>query len=129
MVLASLDSTEWDVSPACAGAIGSAALIGMFFGPLVVGTITDIVGRRKIMLICITWFSLGMVLCALAPTPELLWVFRFITGLGLGGVVPTAIATTIEYCPRRRRHLSNAVLLTEYKFDAFAGQTTSRDSE
>jgi hypothetical protein len=76
----------------------------MLFGAMMVGTITDIMGRRKIMLFCISWFSLFMDLCAIAPSPELLGLFRFIAGLGLGGVVPTAIALTIEYAPPHRRN-------------------------
>ena len=60
----------------------------MLIGALIAGTITDLVGRRKIILFCIAWFSLAMGLCAIAPSPELFGFFRFLAGLGLGGVVP-----------------------------------------
>jgi MFS transporter, AAHS family, benzoate transport protein len=114
VVPALLEYREWDLTTVEAGFIGSLALIGMLFGALIVGTITDIVGRRKIMLFCITWFSLAMGLCAIAPSPELLGLFRFIAGLGLGGVVPTAIALTIEYAPSHRRSFTNALMFSGY---------------
>jgi MFS transporter, AAHS family, benzoate transport protein len=105
---------EWGVTPEQAGAIGSFALIGMLIGTLTVGAITDILGRRKIMLISIAWFSTAMGLSALSTSPEMLGLLRFVAGLGLGGVVPTAIALTVEYSPRNRRQLNNALMYSGY---------------
>lgn len=105
---------EWAMTPAKAGAIGSYALIGMLVGTLVVGTLTDILGRRKIMLISVAWFSVAMGLSALSTGPEMLGILRFVAGFGLGGVVPTAIALTVEYSPRGRRQLNNALMYSGY---------------
>jgi AAHS family benzoate transporter-like MFS transporter len=105
---------EWAVTPEQAGAIGSYALMGMLIGTLTVGAITDILGRRKIMLFSITWFSVAMGLSALSTSPEMLGVLRFVAGLGLGGVVPTAIALTVEYSPKQRRQLNNALMYSGY---------------
>jgi AAHS family benzoate transporter-like MFS transporter len=66
----------WGIGPAEAGAIGSYALAGMLVGALAAGAITDAVGRRKIVLVGIVWFSLAMGLCALAPSAGLLGMFR-----------------------------------------------------
>ncbi|MEU0468857.1 aromatic acid/H+ symport family MFS transporter [Amycolatopsis sp. NPDC006131] len=104
----------WGLGPAQAGAIGSYALVGMLVGALSAGALTDVVGRRRIMLSGITWFSAMMVACALAPNPELLGLFRFLAGLGLGGVIPSAIALTVEYAPRGRRQLYNALMFVGY---------------
>lgn len=109
-----LDYEEWNLSPAEAGAIGSYALIGMLIGALIAGTITDIVGRRKIIIFCVIWFSLAMALCAIAPSPGWFGFFRFIAGLGLGGVVPTASAITIEYAPPGRRKFLYALMFSGY---------------
>src|SRR5919108_200014 len=86
---------EWEVTPEQAGAIGSYALMGMLIGTLTVGAITDILGRRKIMLLSITWFSAAMGLSALSTSPEMLGVLRFVAGLGLGGVVGTIAASRL----------------------------------
>ncbi len=109
-----LEYEPWSLSPEEAGRIGSYALFGMLIGALIAGTITDLVGRRKIILFCIAWFSLAMGLCAIAPTPELFGLFRFIAGLGLGGVVPTASAITIEYAPAERRKFLYALMFSGY---------------
>lgn len=105
---------EWTLSAAQAGRIGSYALIGMLIGALVIGTVTDLVGRRRIMLACIAWFSTAMLLAAVAPTPEMFGLARFVAGIGLGGVVPTAIALTIEYAHPRHRSTTNAVMFCGY---------------
>ena len=106
-----LEYEPWGLTPSQAGTIGSAALVGMFFGSLLVGTVTDIFGRRKILIFCMSWFSIGMGLCAASPSPELFGLFRFLTGLGLGGVLPTAIALNVEYAPTHRRNLYTALLI------------------
>jgi AAHS family benzoate transporter-like MFS transporter len=109
-----LQDPAWRLTPAQAGAIGSYALIGMVIGTLCVGVLTDILGRRKIMLGSIVWFSLAMGATALATTPEAFGLLRFVTGLGLGGVVPTAIALTVEYAPPHRRNVYNALMFSGF---------------
>jgi len=104
----------WHLGPAQAGAIGSYALAGMLIGALGAGALTDLLGRRRIMLTGITWFSLMMIGCSVAPGPELLGVLRFLAGLGLGGVIPSAIALTVEYAPKARRQLYNALMFVGY---------------
>lgn len=118
-------SAEWTLSEAEAGRIGAYALIGMLIGAMVIGTITDIVGRRRIMLACITWFSIAMALAAAAPTPELFGLARFVAGLGLGGVVPTAIALTIEYAHPRHRSATNAVMFCGYSVGGIVAALTA----
>ena len=73
---------EWGVTPAQAGLIGSLALVGMLVGTLSVGILTDKLGRRRIMLACIAWFSTCMLLTAFAPSAEVFGFLRFLTGLG-----------------------------------------------
>ena len=105
---------DWGVTPAQAGAIGSYALVGMLIGALVSGAVTDQIGHRKVLLVCITWFSVVMGLTWLAPNPEIFGLLRFVAGLGLGGVVPTAIALTVEYSAPHRRQRNNAVMYSGY---------------
>jgi AAHS family benzoate transporter-like MFS transporter len=109
-----LHDRAWSLNPAQAGAIGSYAVIGMLFGALIVGTLTDFVGRKVTLISCVTLFSLAMGGCALAPTPALFSILRFIAGLGLGGVIPTATAVTIEYAPRNWRTFTYTVMFSGY---------------
>ena len=109
-----LKHPDWHLTASQAGAIGSYALTGMVIGTLLVGALTDIVGRRKIMVASIIWFSLAMGATAMAPSAEAFGILRFVTGLGLGGVVPTAIALTVEYAPPHRRNFNNALMFSGF---------------
>jgi MFS transporter, AAHS family, benzoate transport protein len=104
----------WGLTPVSAGAIGSYALVGMFFGAILVGYLTDVLGRRKVLIGSIAFFSVLMLLTASAPTPELFGIFRFLSGVGLGGVIPTAIALTVEYSPASKRNFNNAIMFSGY---------------
>jgi AAHS family benzoate transporter-like MFS transporter len=104
----------WSMTPVDAGNIGSYALVGMLIGALSIGYLTDVVGRRAVMLGSVAFFSLMMLACAVAPGPELFGLFRFLAGLGLGGVIPTAIALTVEYSRPERRNFNNAVMFCGY---------------
>lgn len=102
----------WSLSRTEAGAIGSYALLGMFFGAILAGTLTDRFGRRRLFLGCLIWYSVAMLAVAAAPNPELLGVFRFIAGLGFGGVAPVAIALVIEVAKAHQKNLLNALMLS-----------------
>ncbi|GAA5167415.1 aromatic acid/H+ symport family MFS transporter [Pseudonocardia eucalypti] len=105
---------EWKLTATQAGQIGAYALAGMLIGAIGIGTITDIVGRRRIMIVCVVWFSLAMALTAASPTVEVFALTRFLAGLGLGGVIPTAIALTIEYAHPDRRNATNGAMFSGY---------------
>ncbi|WP_198654227.1 MFS transporter [Nocardia aurea] len=107
-------TAEWTLTKPQAGAIGAYALVGMLIGAIAIGTITDLAGRRRIMIACIGWFSTAMVCSALAPDPTVFGLTRFLAGLGLGGLVPTAIALTIEYAHPRHRSTTNALMFSGY---------------
>jgi len=105
---------EWGISSVQAGKYGSYALFGMMFGALLFGTLADKLGRKKIILICVFIFSLFMLLAGLAPTPEIFGLFRFITGLGLGGMMPNVIGLISEYSPKGMRSRMIATIMAGY---------------
>lgn len=104
----------WGLTPAGAGLIGSFALIGMLIGATTVGTLTDTLGRRRTLIGCLTWFSAMTGLCALATSPEMFGLFRFLAGLGLGGVLPTATALAGEYSHPKARNLVFAIIFSGF---------------
>ncbi|SFO42245.1 MFS transporter, AAHS family, benzoate transport protein [Pseudonocardia ammonioxydans] len=111
VVPALLDYEPWGLTPAQAGAIGSYALLGMFLGAIASGALTDLLGRRRLFIISLAWFSVMMLLVALAPNPWSLGLFRFLAGLGFGGIPPTAIALVVEVAPVARRQVINGLML------------------
>ena len=109
-----LRDPEWALTPAQAGAIGSYALFGMMVGALAAGAVGDFIGRRRLLLVSIAWFSVGMGLTAMAPSVTLFGAGRFFTGIGIGALVAGAGATVAEFAPPGKRNLYNAIVFAGY---------------
>lgn len=107
---------KWGLTTAETGAMNSLALLGMALGSLMVGYLTDLVGRRRVLIGAVAFFSILMLATAAAPTPELFGLFRFLSGIGLGGVIPTAVATTVEFSRAGRKNFNNALMFSGYSF-------------
>src|SRR3984885_7303536 len=69
----------------------------------VYGRLGDTFGRRWMMVVALVIFMVGSVLCALAPTIELLTVFRVLQGFGGGGLMTLSQALIGEAIPPRER--------------------------
>ncbi len=93
-----------------AGALGSYALVGVMVGALVVGAVGDFLGRRKVMLINIAWFSIGMALTSMATSVFAFGILRFLTGIGVGALVATAGAVVAEFAPAGKKNFYNAIV-------------------
>lgn len=98
------------VTPAIAGQLGSYALFGVLVGALLAGSVGDILGRRKVMLFAYAWFSIGMAATALTSTAAAFGALRFLTGLGVGGLVATTAAIVAEFAPKGRKNLCIAIV-------------------
>ena len=94
---------EWGMSAVEAGMLASTALAGMMFGAMLFGMLADKIGRKKVILICVTLFSGFTFLGGFAENPTQFGVLRFIAGLGIGGVLPNLVALTSEYAPQKLR--------------------------
>ncbi|CAM3143296.1 MFS transporter, AAHS family, benzoate transport protein [Pseudomonas gessardii] len=104
----------WSLTPLELGMLSSYAMIGMFFGALLVGMLSELLGRRRMLLLCVLVFSLMMAGAAWAPTPAWFGFFRFVGGLGLGGVIPVAAALTVEYSRAERRSFNYGLMYSGY---------------
>jgi len=107
-----LAESSWGLTPVTAGTVGSMALLGMLIGSVLAGTLADHLGRRTTVLACVAWFSVFTLLCAIAPNPAMFATFRFLVGLGLGGLIPTASTLTNEYTEPSRRPLISVIMLS-----------------
>ncbi|MBP1965012.1 MFS transporter [Paenibacillus aceris] len=120
-----LADKTWTLTPVQAGLIGSYALIGMIIGNVIVGTLSDLIGRKWSLITCIGIFSISMGLSAMATSPEMLGVIRFVGGISLGGAMPIATTLTIEYAPIHRRSLMNAIMFSGYPIGGILGAVLS----
>ncbi|MDR2035546.1 MAG: MFS transporter [Coriobacteriales bacterium] len=96
-------SVDWALSAFQQGFLLNSGLIGMLLGALISGLAADRWGRRTVVLVTLLVFSAGSFLCGLAPTFELLLVFRFITGIGLGGELPVITTMVSEFSSLKNR--------------------------
>src|SRR6478736_8012586 len=78
---------EWGIERAALGIVLSAELIGMGFGSVILGSVADKVGRKPAMLGCLVIMAVGMYMAHAAGEVWPLTVWRFITGLGIGGML------------------------------------------
>jgi AAHS family 4-hydroxybenzoate transporter-like MFS transporter len=77
--------------------------IGVFFGSLIFGYIGDRYGRRVGVLLSVLFYSIPALGTASAGSLEHLMIWRFVTGLGIGGAIPNTIALLNEAAPKRYR--------------------------
>jgi AAHS family benzoate transporter-like MFS transporter len=113
-----LRDPSWGLNPASASLISVVGLVGVMVGALASGPLTDRFGRRTMLLVTVTSFSVLTLLCAFAPGPVLFGVLRFLAGLGLGGVLPVAIAMVNEFARSGRGGSATTVLMTGYHVGA-----------
>jgi AAHS family benzoate transporter-like MFS transporter len=113
---------QWSLTAVQAGLLASAALFGMMFGAMIFGTLSDRLGRKKTIMICVTLFSGFTFLGAFATNPVEFAILRFIAGLGIGGVMPNVVALMTEYAPKKIRSTLVAIMFSGY---AIGGMTSA----
>ena len=111
---------EWALSGAGTTFVITIGLVGMMIGALTIGTLTDVMGRRKALIGAVTAFSFFTLLCAFAPNAAVFGVLRFLAGLGLGGCLPTAIAMVNEFTRSGRSGRATTTIMTGYHVGAVA---------
>lgn len=105
---------QWDMDPITAGALGSYALFGMMFGAFIFGSLADKYGRKKLIIFCLSLFSVVTFFNGFASSPTEFGIYRFIAGLGIGGVMPNAVALISEYAPKKMRSMLVTIMFSGY---------------
>jgi AAHS family 4-hydroxybenzoate transporter-like MFS transporter len=93
----------WGLPRTALGPVFSAGLFGLMLGALLFGPLADRVGRKRIIVLSTAAFGVGTLATMWTEGASSLTVLRFLTGLGLGGAMPNAVALTAEFSPHRRR--------------------------
>ncbi|KAA1003749.1 aromatic acid/H+ symport family MFS transporter [Paraburkholderia panacisoli] len=94
---------SWGVNKAAFGPVFGAGLLGMLFGSLALSVVADKVGRRPVLIGATLAFSVCMLATSQVSTMTELLIIRFVTGLGLGAIMPNAMALAGEFSPKRKR--------------------------
>lgn len=107
---------DWHLSTGQATFAVTTASVGMLIGALVAGWLGDRIGRVRTVALGVATTGVASLAVALANGIELFSLFRFVQGLGIGGVVPVA-ATYINEIARSDKR-GRFVLLYEMIFPA-----------
>jgi len=103
------------------GPLLSSGTIGMMFGAITFGTLADRLGRKPILIACTLIFGIMSLITATAESLQAMWVYRFLTGFGLGGAMPNTIALTAEYAPKKYRSVAVTTMFCGFSVGAAVG--------
>ncbi|WP_211877376.1 MFS transporter [Pseudarthrobacter albicanus] len=96
------------------------SLVGVGLGALFIAPLSDRLGRRKLLVACVTWFSIFTIAVVFAPNVALFSTFRLLAGLGLGACLPAALAYMNDYAPAGSAGKSTTRTMTGYHAGAVA---------
>ena len=103
-------AADWHMPPGELRWIITAALIGIAASALIVSPLGDYLGRRTVLLGSFALVGVATLLAATSHSPNELFLWRFLTGIGLGASLPNALALTAEFAPARSRTVLVALM-------------------
>lgn len=92
------------------GYVFSLGVFGMLFGAFFGGRVADYMGQKKVLILSIAIFGVFFSVSAIAPNLEILYVARFLTGLGLGAAMPTMISVVGDEANEQNRGKLNSLM-------------------
>ncbi len=116
---------DWGLNGAEIGFLLSSGLFGMGLGSIFLAPWADIIGRKKIILISLVIVSVGMIFSSFSTTFWQLGALRFITGLGIGGILASSNVLTSEYSSAKWRSLAISLQSAGYGLGAVGGGVAS----
>ncbi|MGB9895702.1 MAG: MFS transporter [Thermoproteota archaeon] len=122
---------EWNLDVVTVGYLLSVGYLGMFIGALFFGRLADVIGRKKVLIMVLLWEAIFTALCGLSSDLTMLYILRFLAGIGLGGALPQPGVYVSEYIPVKHRGLflglSTHTMEYSYGFQRFMqNNSTSR---
>ena len=112
---------EWEMSPENLGILFSSGLVGMIIGAFGLAPTADTIGRRPQMVLCLFIIAFGMLASGFAASVTQLMLLRFITGAGIGGILPSINTMVAEYATPRWRNLSLSMMHIGYPLGVLIG--------
>jgi len=102
---------DWGIGRDQLSWMGYTQMGGMALGSVLLGWVSDHIGRKKAYFTCLALLFVGSLLCYSAGNIRLLSIYRFVTGLGLGGITPLATTLIAEWTPKRVRSVVVACVI------------------
>jgi benzoate transport len=114
-------AAEWGIDRAALGVVLSMELFGMAVGSVLLGGVTDRIGRRPMILGCLCVMALGMFMVPTTNSIGTLMMWRVFTGLGIGGMLAATNAAAAEFANARNRNLAVSLMAIGYPIGAVLG--------
>lgn len=118
-------SADWGIQKPDLGPVLSAALLGLSLGALMAGPASDRLGRKRVLVFSCLFFGLASLGTAYAQSLNMLTLWRFLTGLGLGAAMPNAITLVSEFAPKRCRSMAINTMYCGFPLGAAGGGAIS----
>lgn len=116
---------DWHVAKPALAPVFASSLAGLMCGAVLFGSISDRKGRKFGLTLSVALFGAFSLMTAMTQSITALLVMRFLTGLGLGGVMPNAVSLTSEYAPSRIRSTVVMVMFCGFSLGAALGGMVS----
>ncbi|QTG74945.1 MFS transporter [Trueperella pecoris] len=111
---------ELGINDTWKGMIGVAALVGLFFGAIFGGYLTDLIGRKRMFIIDVVSIAALSVLCMFVNGPLMVVLLRFLIGFAVGADYPIATSIIAEFTPKRYRAITMGFLAAVWYLGANA---------
>ena len=119
--IAPLISKEWAMPPGDFGKVFAAGFAGAAIGAFTIGAAADRFGRRNLLFLSIVISGVLTLACAWSDGPPQLMLLRFLSGLGLGGAIPTVSALAAAHARPDRRTVAVSRMFLGFPIGAIAG--------
>jgi AAHS family 4-hydroxybenzoate transporter-like MFS transporter len=95
--------------------------VGIMLGALVSGPAGDRLGRKPVLIVSLMFLAVSSLACVYATSINELVIWRFVTGIGIGGIMPATVALSSDYVPERLRAPIIMVVFTGNPLGGFLG--------
>jgi AAHS family 3-hydroxyphenylpropionic acid transporter len=104
------------LTPAQLGSFFSAGTLGLLLGASAGGTLSDRIGRKPVLLLSVLCFAVGSLANGFAFDLSSLFLFRLLTGMGMGGTFANLITIGSENAPPERRSRTVSLIIGSMPF-------------
>jgi MFS transporter, SHS family, lactate transporter len=105
---------SFSVNRALAGALGTVTLLFRMVGGIGAGTAADRYGRKGPILFSIAWYTVFAFLSGLSTSYVMLFAFRGLFGIGMGGMWAAGMPLALEQWPAKFRGIASGILQGGY---------------
>jgi len=105
---------SFEVNLALAGALATVTLFFRMIGGIGAGTLADRYGRKGPILFAIAWYTAFAFLSGLSTSYVMLFTFRGLFGIGMGGMWAAGMPLALEQWPAKHRGIASGILQGGY---------------